>query len=540
MAIETDLEFTSPDQIQERLRFETMLADLSTRFVNLPADQIDAEIEQGLQIITETLNIDRCSVAQISSDKAELRVTHGYAVPTVPPMPDLILSDQQPWYSRKLFQCESIVVSEIEELPPEATAEKEYCYQQGIKSLALIPLVVSGSFLGVVGFSTFHSERKWPDMLVRRLWLVGVVFANALMRKRSEQDLISAFDEIKELKDHLEAENIYLREEVCLQYAHDDFIGDSEIIKDVLNRVDQVSNTDTTVLLLGETGTGKELLAQAIHNTSGRKKQPMVTINCAALPVELVESEFFGHEKGAFTDAQSRRIGRFELANGSTLFLDEIGELSLEMQVKLLRVLQSRQFERLGGQKTITSDVRIIAATNRDLLNSVNSGQFRMDLYYRLNVFPIAVPPLRKRREDIPQLTRFFVKGFCDKMGKRIEKIPRSTMEQLQNYSWPGNIRELKNIIERGMIISAGKSLQVELPDNHYTGRSEIKTLVEVQRNHILAALEATNWRIRGEKGAAKILDVKATTLEARMARLGITRPKKRRETSANMTRWNA
>jgi formate hydrogenlyase transcriptional activator len=528
MEIKNQTELISSYQIQERLRFETMLANLSSRFVNLSADQIDAEIEQGLKLITETLNIDRCSVAQISSDKTELRVTHGYAVSGIPSMPDLILSDKQPWYSKKLFSCESIVISNIEELPEEAAAEKEYCYQQGIKSLALIPLVVSDSFLGVVGFSSFNSGRQWPEDLVRRLWLVGVVFANALMRKKSEQKLHKAFNEIKELKDHFEAENIYLRGEASLQYDHNNLIGDSDVIKDVLKQVEQVSNTDSTVLLLGETGTGKELLAQAIHNASGRKNEPMVTINCAALPVDLVESEFFGHEKGAFTGAQNKRIGRFELANNSTLFLDEIGELSLEMQVKLLRVLQSKQFERLGGEKTITSDTRIIAATNRDLLKAVNSGQFRMDLYYRLNVFPIVVPPLRSRREDIPQLTRFFVKGFSEKMGKRIEKISRTTMENLQNYSWPGNIRELKNIIERGMIITSGKSLSVELPENRLRGTGEIQTFAEVQRKHIIETLDVTNWKIRGEEGAAKILALNPTTLEAKMVKLGIIRPKER------------
>lgn len=523
-----DPESTSSYQLKERLRFETMLADLSAQFVNLPADQIDAAIIQGLRIITETLNIDRCSVAQINSDRSELRVTHGYALPSIPPMPELILSDQQPWYSKRLFNCESIVLADIEDLPIEAAAEKEYCHQEGIKSLALIPLVISNSFLGVLGFSTFHAKRQWPEMLVRRLWLVGIVFANALMRKRSEQKLHTAFDEIKELKDRLEAENIYLREEVNLQYGQNVLVGESAALRDVLKKLKQVSNTDTTVLLLGETGTGKELLAQTIHHSSSRKKYPLVTINCAALPAELVESEFFGHEKGAFTGAEKKRVGRFELAHKSTLFLDEIGELSLEMQVKLLRVLQSKQFERLGGQKTINSDVRIIAATNRDLLNSVNKGQFRIDLYYRLNVFPISIPPLRERREDIPQLTRFFVKEFSEKMGKRVEKIPRYSMEQLQNYSWPGNIRELKNIIERAMIITPGRSLQVELPEDIRVGQRQVQTLDEMQRNHILKALRVTDWRIRGEKGAAKIVGLKPTTLEARMARLGLKRPDKK------------
>ncbi len=525
MQNDIDIEFTPPSEIHERLLFETMLADLSARFVNLPTNQIDAEIEHDLKIITETLSIDRCSVAQINKERSELRVTHGYAVPSVPQMPNLILSDQQPWYSEKLFRLESIVLSTVEDLPAEAAAEKEFCYQQGIKSLALIPLVVSDSFLGVVGYSTFHTERSWPEILVRRLWLVGAVFANALMRKRSEQQLHSAFEEIKELKDRLEAENLYLREEVSLQHGRDELIGESKVIKDVLNRVEQVSNTETSVLLLGETGTGKELLAQAIHNSSRRKDLPMVTINCAALPRDLFESEFFGHEKGAFTGAENKRVGRFELANGSSIFLDEIGELSIEMQVKLLRVLQTKKFERVGGQKTISSDVRIIAATNRDLVKAINDGEFRADLYYRLNVFPITVPPLRNRHEDIPLLTRFFLKSFCEIMGKQVDKIPKNTMEHLQNYSWPGNIRELKNIIERGMILTSGRSLQVELPKYHGTRQKQVKTLNEINRNHILSILKVTNWRIRGKNGAAEILGLKPTTLEATMVRLGIVRP---------------
>ena len=519
------LDFASPDLINERLRFETMLSDVSTRFVNLPVDQIDQEIEQCLKIIAENLNIDRCSVAQLNHDKTELLVTHAYAGAGVLPMPSLVLSKQQPWYSKRLFKCESIVMASVDELPPEAVAERAHCLAQGIKSSALIPLAVSGSFLGVVGFAALEAERQWPEMLVQRLKLVGVVFANALMRKESEQKLHKAFAEIKQLKERLEAENTYLREEICLQPKYEDFIGRSESIKSVLNRAEQVARTDTTVLILGETGTGKELLAQAIHNLSLRKNRPMITVNCAALPSNLVESELFGHEKGAFTGAQSKRIGRFELANGSSLFLDEIGELSLELQAKLLRVLQTRQFERLGGQETIESDVRVIAATNRDLFQAVQAGEFRMDLYYRLNVFPILVPPLRNRGEDIPELVWFFVKGFCEKMGKRIESIRRSSMQALQSYQWPGNIRELKNIIERAMIITQGKTLQIELPELGGPVGQKTKTLLEMQREHILNILKMTDWRIRGAKGAAEILDMKPTTLEARMARIGIKRP---------------
>ncbi len=516
--------------LEERLQFETLLADLSTKFVNLPADKIDMEIETALQSITEALNVDRCSVAQFTDDRNKLRVTHAYAVPGVTPMPDLVLNEQQPWYSQRLYKCEPIVMKSLDDLPKEASVERAHCLQQGIKSSALIPLAVGGSFLGVVGFASLKAGREWPEVLVQRLNMLGVVFANALMRKAKEQQLLKAFSEIEDLKDRLEAENTYLREEISLQYLHEEFIGQSDSIKKILNQAEQVAKMDTTVLILGETGTGKELLAQTIHKLSQRKKNPMVTVNCAALPENLVESELFGHEKGAFTGAETKRIGRFELADRSSLFLDEIGELSLALQVKLLRVLQEKQFERLGGQKTITSDVRVIAATNRDMLQAVHAGEFRLDLYYRLNVFPITIPPLRDRRADIPPLVWFFVRSFCEKMGKHIDSISRSSMNTLCNYHWPGNVRELQNAIERAIIITTGDTLQIELPDTPDIHRSQARTLEEVQREYILDTLETTQWCVRGKNGAAEILGLKPTTLESRMAKLGIRRPPKQQQ----------
>ena len=515
----------SPTTYEERLQFETLLADMSTRFVNLPADRIDQEIERVLERIARVLHIDRCSVAQFSADRTKLQVTHAFARTGVTPMPDLILNEQQPWYTKKLLQHEPLVMNCVDELPAEAAVEKAYCMEQGVKSSVLIPLAVAGAFLGVVGFAALTVERQWPAVLVQRLKMLGMVFANALMRKQSEQKLHQAFVEIQALKDRLEAENIFLREEINLQYAHEEIIGQSECMRYVLSQAEQVAGTDSTVMLLGETGTGKELFAQAIHKLSPRKSRAMVTVNCAALPANLVESELFGHEKGAYTGADARRIGRFELADGSTLFLDEIGELSMHLQAKLLRVLQEGQFERLGGQQTLTSDVRVIAATNRDLLQAVHSGEFRMDLYYRLNVFPIVLPPLRERREDIPTLVWFFVRQFCEKMGKRIETIHRSSMQVLQNYSWPGNVRELKNFIERAVIITSGRALQIELPGNPGAMHQQIQTLEQVQKEHILKILKLTGWRIRGRNGAAEVLALKPTTLESKMARLGIRRP---------------
>lgn len=517
----------STSSLEERLHFETLLADLSTKFVNLPADRIDLEIETVLQRITEALNIDRCSVAQFTTDRNKLRITHAYSRPGIPPMPDPVLNEQHPWYSHKLHRCEPVVMRSVEDLPEEAVIERAYCLQQGIQSSALIPLAVGGSFLGVVGFASIRSKREWPHVLVQRLNLLGIVFANALMRKTKEQELLKAFSEIQYLKDRLEAENTYLRKEISLQYIHEEFIGQSARIKKVLSQAEQVARMDTTVLILGETGTGKELLAQTIHKLSRRKDKTKITVNCAALPPDLIESELFGHEKGAFTGANCKRIGRFELANGSTLFLDEIGELSMLLQVKLLRVLQEKQFERLGGHKTITSDVRVIAATNRDLLKAVHAGEFRMDLYYRLNVFPITIPPLRERRSDIPPLVWFFVRNFCKKMGKHIDTISRSSMNALCNYHWPGNVRELMNIIERAIIVSTGKTLQIELPASQDVHISRHHTLEEVQKKHILRILETTGWRIRGRNGAAEILGLKPTTLESRMKKLGIRRPAK-------------
>jgi len=510
--------------IKKRLEFETLLADISGKFVNLPAKKIDMEIEAVLQRIAETLDIDRCSVAQFADERNKLRVTHAYAVPGVTPMPDLILNEQQPWYTQKLFKCEPVVMTSIEELPEEAAVEKEHCLQQGIKSSALIPLVVGGAFLGVAGFASLRFERRWPEVLIQRLNMLGVVFANALIRKNKEQELLQAFSEIQELKERLEAENTYLREEISLQYLHDEFVGESNAVKQVLGQVEQIAKLETTVLILGETGVGKELIAQAIHNLSKRRDKSKVTVNCAAIPVNLIESELFGHEKGSFTGAEAKRIGRFELAHGSTLFLDEIGEFPLSMQVKLLRVLQENKFERVGGRKTIFSDVRVIAATNQALRKAIDKGEFRLDLYYRLNVFPITIPPLRERRDDIPLLVWYFVKYYCDKMDKSIDSISRSSMNQLCQYDWPGNVRELKNLIERSVIISSGSTLKIELPSENGIRRNQARTLDEVQRQYILDTLDTTRWRIRGKNGAAQLLGLKPTTLESRMAKLGIRR----------------
>jgi DNA-binding NtrC family response regulator len=332
--------------------------------------------------------------------------------------------------------------------------------------------------------------------------------------------------EVVKLKNQIEQENIYLRQEIEVKHKHDEIIGNSEPLRNMLSSAEQVAGTESTVLILGETGTGKELLARAIHKLSPRRDRQMVTLNCAALPATLLESELFGREKGAYTGAMTRQIGRFEFADGSSIFLDEIGEMPLEVQAKLLRVLQEGQFERLGNPETINVDVRIIASTNRELARAVAEGRFREDLYYRLNVFSITAAPLRERIEDIPLLVWAFIKEFEQRMGKTIEKIPQKSIDALQRYPWPGNIRELKNVIENAMIISKGRILQLNPPAGLALNLNQDLKLEVVERNHIIDVLGKTSWRVSGQKGAANLLGLKPSTLESRMKKLGITRPK--------------
>jgi formate hydrogenlyase transcriptional activator len=340
-------------------------------------------------------------------------------------------------------------------------------------------------------------------------------------------ELRTALSEIKTLKDQLEVENIYFRQEIKKKHQFDHIIGQSDGLKYVLYRAEHVAPADTTVLILGETGTGKELIAAAIHNMSPRKDRPLITVNCAALPANLIESELFGREKGAFTGADTRQVGRFEVANGSTLCMDEIGELPLEVQAKLLRAIEQNEFERLGSSHTIKVDVRILATTNRNLEEEIRKGRFRQDLYYRLNIFPITVPPLRQRKEDIPLLVQAFVEQYSRKLGKQITSIQKETMKALQDYPWPGNVRELESVIERAVILCTGPVLQLadELENLSLPLSSTVRTLEEMERKQILKTLLETQWRIEGRDGAAAILGLHPSTLRARMHKLGIRRP---------------
>jgi PAS domain S-box-containing protein len=773
-------------QRDERLRFQTLLSELSTAFVNLPAGEVNRKIEEWLRQLVEFLGADRGSIMEFSLNETTLYFAYSYEASEFKSLHKEISADQFHWYKRQLRKGGALILSKLpDDLPEEAKAEREYFRQIESKSHLAIPLSIGGSSLGALTFDLVRSYRSWPDELVSRLYLIGDIFATTIARERADteamksrarlagviesamdaiitidenqqiilfndaaeamfgcseaeakgqlierfiperfreayrkhirsfgetkatrramgrlgaihglrsdgrefpieasisqveaggerlytvilrditerqqaekalresekrfrmladatpvlvwqagvdklckyfnrnwleftgrteeqelgsgwtegvhpddytyclqvyiesfdrrepfemeyrlrradgayrwildrgvpffapdgafagylggciditerkrdiEDLHSALAEVSELKNRLQEENIYLQEEIKLAHNFDEIIGNSDALKYVLSKIEQVAQTDTAVLLLGETGTGKELAANAIQAHSARKDRPLVKVNCSSLPAPLIESELFGHEKGAFTGAQARKIGRFELAHGGTIFLDEIGELPLEVQPKLLRVLQDGTFERLGGSQTIKVNVRVITATNRDLKTAVERSLFRKDLWYRLNIFPITMPPLRQRREDIQLLVSFFVDKFSRRIGRYIESVSPATMKELQNYSWPGNVRELSNVIERAVINTHGPVLvladKLDVPRENNSLPDETKSLEEMEREFILQRLELTDWKIEGAGGAAESLGINSSTLRNRMKKLGIHRPK--------------
>src|SRR5437016_7209041 len=391
----------------------------------------------------------------------------------------------------------------------------------GVNSLCYLPLTTARRRLGVLAFAckqTAAHDTADVDFLEQVANQVAVAVENAL-----------AFDEIEALKDRLHQEKVYLEEEVRTEHNFDDIIGESAVLRRVLKQVEAVAATDSTVLILGETGTGKELIARALHDLSPRRERTFVKLNCAAIPTGLLESELFGHEKGAFTGAIAQKVGRFELAHRGTLFLDEVGDVPPELQPKLLRVLQEQEFERLGSTRTVRVDVRLVAATNHDLAKMVDDGRFRDDLYYRLNVFPVVLPPLRERQGDIPMLARHFTQRFARRMGRRIETIPAVVMDALVRYPWPGNVREVENLMERAEILSQGPVLRVPVTELKPVGESAIPfvdaiaTLEAAEREHILRALRETSGIVGGPRGAASLLGMKRTTLQSRMRKLGIS-----------------
>jgi PAS domain S-box-containing protein len=509
--------------LETQIEFERLVAALSFQFINLPDDQIPDAMREGLSRVGEQLALDRATLYAIDSSGIFSDVA-GWTRAGVPPVETPVSGRERfPWVLERLLAGEAVTFSRADEIPSEVDRESYAVLH--VKSGAVLPLSVNGRLVGAMGFCIVTDERPWPVEVVQRLRVIGSVFDQVLARRERDEAVRAASKQVQELRDQLQAQNLYLRREQRERLGLTGIVGESPAIRRVLEQIHQVAATDATVLLLGETGTGKELLATTIHELGARRGRPMVRVNCAAIPATLMESELFGREKGAFTGSLARQIGRFELADHSTIFLDEIGDLPADLQVKLLRVLEEHTIERLGSPRPITVDARIIAATHRNLEQRIAEGAFREDLYYRLNVFPILVPPLRERVEDIPLLLWRFVEEFSRTFGKRIDSIDKETVTALQRYAWPGNIRELRNVVERAMIVATSRRLSIPLPQVSAAATRRSAKLLDVEREHIRAVLESTGWRIRGSGGAADRLGLKPTTLETRMAKLNLKRP---------------
>ena len=667
------------EMLEDRSNFEALLAKLSAYFINLHPDLLDSAIQDAQRCACEYFHLDRSAIWQfLSPDTGVIQLTHLHHQPLIEAARAEIsdegysMEDQCrielpigssgmvsmdgyiyfPWLTNQFKNNQTVIISRLDELPPEADIDKDFLRRYGTKSTVIVPLMDGGLVMGVISFAALLEEKKWPDLILNRFHVVARIFAQAVARKRldktlrdsearlmmatesanvglwdmdvgsgeiwattkacelfgletdaglnfeilkniihpedvdqlrqimhgsaqsgglarsdirimlpdgsirwitscgraysklpgepyrmigvvlditeqkrMEEELQKRLCEIMELKRQLELENIYLKQEFQNFNEHSEIVGQSAAIQKVFQQIEQVASTDTHVLITGETGTGKELVARAIHAASNRKDRILVKVNCTTLPFSLIESELFGREKGAYTDALTRQIGRFEMADGGTIFLDEIGELSLELQVKLLRVLQEGEFERLGGPKTIRVNVRVIAATNRNLIEAVRNGEFRKDLFYRLSVFPIEVPPLRARADDIPLLVWEFINQFSQRMGKHIKSVPQKTMELLKMFSWPGNIRELRNTIERAMILSRGDRLEIQMPDDMGMSESPVLPFKDAEQRLIREALQKAGWHIKGPQGAAALLGLKPSTLYTKMKKLGIPLP---------------
>jgi PAS domain S-box-containing protein len=509
---------------QSHLGFQRLVTDIALQFAAVDSSAMDDLIVASLRQLTEALHLDHAILWRKAVGESTAAATHFWVNHPYPPPPAELSIASVPFIVSRLQAGDAISFSRIDEISDpidRATLEKER-----IRSGAIVPLTLVGQsgVLSALAFCSMTVECDWVPAIVARLQLVAGVISQALARRLSEASLTAALDEVNRLRDRLADQPLERRRDARITKASRLIVAESAAVKRALSQVEQVAATPATVLLRGETGAGKEVFAQAIHDLSPRHQRPLVVVSCSAIPTALIESELFGRERGAYTGALSRQIGRFEAANQSTLFLDEIGELPMEMQVKLLRVIQERTIERLGSTQPIKVDVRIIAATHRDLEASVQDGTFREDLFYRLNVFPISVPPLRERIEDIPGLVWSFVDEFSRAFGKSIDSISKANLRELESYAWPGNVRELRNVIERAVILSTSRQLVVPIPRAAARVPQTAMTLEALEIEHIRKVLESTNWRVRGAGGAAERLGLKPTTLESRMARLGITR----------------
>ena len=524
--------------LEELSRFEELLDEISSAYINIPVDEIDRAVTQDLERLCRLMDADRYNIRILEESKKDASgVLFSY---TAGPQDNLDqFKEGEAWLkahgghdafnyiTEYCLKGQPHAFSDVESLPDKEVLLKEAMYQLGIKSHLAVPISVNREVIGLMIILTTRKKRHWPEGLIRKVRQFGDLFANTYVRQRSEESRREAHEEIKQLKARLESDYRYLSDEFKRTVGGDIIVGGSAAMNRVMEQVMQVAPTQTPVLLLGETGSGKGMIARALHHASRRGSRPLVQLNCATLAAGLIESELFGHERGAFTGADRQRAGRFEIAEGSTLFLDEIGELSLPLQAKLLRVLETGEFERLGGGRTLKTDARIIAATNRDFEAEVEAGRFRKDLWYRLNIFPIRVPPLRERVEDIPAMVEGFAAQLSQQAGKHFEPISESIMASLMQHPWPGNVRELRNLIERAVIVSSGGELSINVPKSSASLEcqafpNELKPFAEMERMYLLHALKLAGWRIEGAGGAAEHLKLKPSTLRSRMQKLGI------------------
>jgi formate hydrogenlyase transcriptional activator len=516
-------------QTAEALRFERLLADLSSSLTALESEDLVAPFEEALRQVVLALGYDRGNVSELSPDGSTFLPIASWARPGVARHTQSLGSRALPWYVGELLAKRLVCLSRIpDQIPEDALPEREFVRQIGMQSHVAMPLVAGNDVIGFVALASMTRQVEWPEFILNRLRTLASLVAGTIVRVRSRRQIAA-------LAERLEAENMVLRTEIEEERGFEEIVGKSVALRTTLGLIAQVAATDAAVLVTGETGTGKELVARAIHARSSRAGRPLVTLNCAALPPGLVESELFGHEQGAFTGAVTRKIGRFEVADRGTIFLDEIGDLSPELQAKLLRVLQNGEFDRVGSNVTRKVDVRVIAATNQDLARAVGDRRFRSDLFYRLSVFPIAVPALRDRREDIPLLTWYFVHKRQAAFHRSFTQISTRLLRAFDEYAWPGNVRELEHVVERAMILSKGDTLRLDdFERRRDTSRSSSSALEDVERTHIAQVLDACQWRINGEGNAASRLGLHPSTLRFRMKKLGIARPASPRGRRAN------
>lgn len=511
------------------LRFLEFVSSISTRLNTASNERAGEVLTRCLGDACRYFDADRATLIWYDRAKLSAELLFFWSRDGKPPYTNISM-DRFPWSSAQVLQGQLVSYSVNDELPGVADADKSSLEKLGVRSVALVPLVVANNVLGACTFSNLDRNKVWNERDLSDLKVVAELFGNVVVRVRADESLNRALAELRKVSERLEAENVYLRDEIRSSHGFHELIGESDALIRCLRQVEQVARTGTTVLIQGETGTGKELIARAVHEHSPRNKRPLVKVNCAALPANLIESELFGHEKGAFTGAVAAKRGRFDLADGGTIFLDEIGDFPLELQGKLLRVLQEGEFQRVGGSDTIKVDVRLIAATNRNLLDAVDNGEFRADLFYRINTFPIFLPSLRERKGDIRLLAEHFVRIHSQQLGKQVTAISATMLEQMEAYSWPGNVRQLEGVIQRALISATGDTLDlVEGLDSGSTTakeREEIVNLRGMEKEHIERVLNACNWMIAGHGGAAARLDLPPSTLRSKMKKLGIVRPR--------------